>query len=147
MVRTHRPSSFITRFAVAVMAGLLLGMVGLALLPIFKPDLDPMVRWGFFLWYPTLGIVIALAGSVATGEGLAVALPWWLRATAIGGWMNFVATLLAPGMMRDVMRAIFGAEGYLASPFWFVAEGAVAGLLIGYLMMRFSGEGREMADD
>lgn len=147
MLRSHRPSSFVTRFAVAVMAGLLLGILGLALLPIFKPDLDPMVRWGFFLWYPTLGVVIALAGSATTGDSLAVALPWWLRAAGIGGWMNFVVTLLAPGMMRDVMLAIFGAGGYLASPFWFVADGAVAGLLIGYLVMRFSGEGREIADD
>ncbi|MCL5778023.1 hypothetical protein M1105_13625 [Limibaculum sp. FT325] len=143
----RRPASLPIRLAVATMAGLLLGILGLALLPLFMPGLDPMVRWGFFLWYPTVGAVIAFAGAANAREGGSRALPWWLRGGAIGGWMNFVATLLSPGVMRDFMIAAFGADGLLASPFWFVAEGAVAGLVIGYLVMRFGGEGREPADD
>jgi len=147
MARNSRPASFLTRMAVAMMAGLMLGILGLALLPVFMPDLDPMVRWGFFLWYPTLAAVIALAGAAGSGEDMPRPLPWWIRGSLIGAWMNFVATLLAPGVMRDFMHAAFGPGGMLTSPFWFVAEGAAAGLLIGYLVMRFGGEGREMADD
>jgi uncharacterized membrane-anchored protein YhcB (DUF1043 family) len=32
------------------------------------------------------------------------------------------------------------------SPFWFVAEGAVIGLVIGYVATRFGGEGKEIVD-
>ncbi|MBK0398601.1 hypothetical protein H0I76_05330 [Limibaculum sp. M0105] len=130
-----------------MMAGLLLGILALALVPVFMPELDPMVRWGFFLWYPTLAAVIALAGAVGGGEGASRHVPWWIRGGLIGAWMNFVATLLAPDVMRDFMHVAFGPDGIIASPFWFVAEGAAAGLLIGYLVMRFGGEGRQMADD
>lgn len=142
-----RATSFLTRFAVAMMAGLMLGILGLAILPAFLPDLDPLVRWGFFLWYPTVAGIIALAAPGGPGKAGRIVLPWWLRATAIGAWMNFVAILLAPEVMRAFMRAAFGEGGLLASPFWFVAEGAGAGLVIGYLVMRFAAEGRGIADD
>ncbi len=45
--------------------------------------------------------------------------------------------------MKDMLVAMFGAEGVLTSPFWFTLEGAVVGLLIGYLATRFGGEGAE----
>ena len=48
--------------------------------------------------------------------------------------------------MRDVLTAMFGATSPLASPFWFVAEGAIVGLCIGYLATRFGGEGRPALD-
>jgi hypothetical protein len=31
------------------------------------------------------------------------------------------------------MQSMFGESGILTSPFWFVLEGALVGLLIGYL--------------
>ena len=37
----------------------------------------------------------------------------------------------------------FGADGPLASLFWFTAEGAIVGLIMGYFATRFGGEGRE----
>ena len=33
------------------------------------------------------------------------------------------------------------------SPWWFVAEGAVAGLIIGYLATKLGGEGKESIPD
>ena len=39
--------------------------------------------------------------------------------------------------------AMLGADGVLTSPFWFTLEGALVGLLIGYLATRFGGEGKE----
>ena len=41
------------------------------------------------------------------------------------------------------MAPVFGPEGILSSPFWFVAEGAIVGLIIGYVARRFGGEGPE----
>jgi len=42
-----------------------------------------------------------------------------------------------------MMVNIFGEGCILSSPFWFTAEGAIIGLIIGYLATRYGGEGRE----
>ncbi len=57
--------------------------------------------------------------------------------------MNFVLTFFAYDTMKDMLVAMFGAEGVLTSPFWLTLEGAIVGLLIGYLATRFGGEGAE----
>ena len=45
--------------------------------------------------------------------------------------------------MQQMMLALFGEGGMISSPFWFTAEGAIIGLVIGYFATRFGGEGKE----
>ena len=73
-------------------------------------------------------------------------MPWWFRAPLIGAWLNFVLTFFAYDTMQAMMSNIFGEGGVLASPFWFAAEGAIIGLIIGYFATRFGGEGKEAVD-
>ena len=70
-------------------------------------------------------------------------MPWWFRAPLIGAWMNFVLTFFAYDAMQMMMVSFFGEGGVLSSPFWFTAEGAIIGLIIGYFATRFGGEGKE----
>ncbi len=77
---------------------------------------------------------------------LKMPMPWWVRAPFLGAWMNFVLTFFAYDTMKDMLVAMFGAEGALTSPFWFTLEGALVGLLIGYLATRFGGEGPETVE-
>ena len=60
--------------------------------------------------------------------------------------MNFVLTFFAYDAMAAVLVSVFGADGLLTSPFWFTAEGAIIGLIIGYFATRFGGEGPETVD-
>ena len=73
-------------------------------------------------------------------------MPWWLVAPGLGAWMNFVLTLFAYDAMKMVMVSAFGENGVLQSPFWFVAEGAFVGLVIGYVVTRFGGQAAEPAN-
>ena len=57
--------------------------------------------------------------------------------------MNFVLTFFAYDTLAAAMVSLFGPEGILSSPFWFVAEGAIVGLVIGFAATRFGGEGPE----
>ncbi len=66
-----------------------------------------------------------------------------IRAPLLGALMNFVLTFFAYDTMKDMLVAMFGAEGVLTSPFWLTLEGAIVGLLIGYLAIRFGGAGAE----
>ena len=70
-------------------------------------------------------------------------MPWWFRAPLLGAWMNFVLTFFAYDALASMMTSLFGAAGLLTSSFWFVAEGALVGLLIGFCATRFGGEGAQ----
>ena len=138
-----RNPSLITRIAIGKVIGFLFGLSGFVLLPIFLPEVGWLIRWGILLWYTTLGAIIGVFGVLTWHPVLRLPMPWWFRAPLVGGWMNFVLTFFAYDTMSVMMESIFGAGGLLSSPFWFTAEGAVVGLVIGYFATRFGGEGKD----
>ncbi len=137
--------SLATRIAVGKAVGLGFGLAGFLILPYFLRDADPLLRWGFMLWYMTLGALIGVAGVLDRHPALDLPLPWWLRGSLIGAWMNFVLTLLIYDQLAAFGAAMFRPGSLLAAPFWFVAEGAVIGLVIAYAATAAGGEGPETA--
>ena len=135
--------SLVTRIAVGKGVGFAVGLAGFLLMPVLVPEAGWLIRWGVLLWYTTLGAIIGVFGVLAYHPVLKLPLPWWVRAPFLGAWMNFVLTFFAYDTMKDMLVAMFGADGALISPFWFTLEGALVGLLIGYLATRFGGEGTE----
>jgi hypothetical protein len=61
--------------------------------------------------------------------------------------MNFVLTFFAYNDMKNIMVHSFGTNRVLSSPFWFVLEGAIVGIIIGYFATRFGGEGKETVEE
>jgi hypothetical protein len=137
--------SLTTRIAVGKGVGFLFGLAGFLLLPSILPEAGWQIRWGVLLWYTTLGAIIGVFGVYTRHPVLRLPFPWWIRAPFVGAWMNFVLTFFAYDTMRAMMVAMFGEQGLLGSPFWFTAEGAIVGFVIGYLATRFGGEGVETA--
>ncbi len=135
--------SLVLRIAIGKGIGLIIGLIGFVFLPYFLPEAGWMIRWGILLWYTTLGAIIGMFGVFTWHPILKMPMPWWLRAPFLGAWMNFVLTFFAYDVMKEMLVAMFGPDGILASPFWFTAEGALVGLLIGYFATRFGGEGKE----
>lgn len=133
--------SLVARIAVGKAAGLVVGLVAFLSFPRLVPGVDPLVPWGFMLWYLTLGAFVGLASAVDREPAFGLPFPWWLRAPLIGAWMNLVLTLIAADLLRAYAEALFGAGALFTSPFWFVAEGAVVGLAIGWAATRAGGEG------
>ncbi|MEX0298366.1 MAG: hypothetical protein AB3N28_04800 [Kordiimonas sp.] len=136
--------SLTKRFLVAKTVGFLFGLFGFAFLTIFLPDTSDMVRWGILCWYTTVGVLVGAVGVYTKHPILGFPMPWWFRAPMIGSWMNFVLTLFAYEMLADLMLVLFGENGSLQSPFWFVAEGAFVGLVIGYFATKLGGEGEAL---
>ena len=137
--------SLMTRIGIGKGIGLLVGLIGFFSLPHFLPDADMMLRWGLLLWYITFGAIIGVFGVFTFHPILKLPFPWWIRAPFIGGWMNFVLVFFAHEDMSAMMTALFGVDGFISSPFWFAAEGALIGLLIGFFATKFGGEGAETA--
>jgi len=135
--------SLTTRIAIGKIVGFAIGLIGFVLMPYIWPEAPLMLRWGVLLWYTTVGAIIGLVGVFTRHPVLRLPMPWWFRAPIMGGWMNFVLTFFAYDVMKAMLVAMFGPDGIFSSPFWFVLEGAIVGLLIGYLATRFGGEGKE----
>ena len=134
--------SLTTRIAIGKSVGFVFGLGGFLLLPFFAPEAGWLIRWGILLWYTTVGAVIGVFGVYTRHPVLNLPMPWWVRAPFVGAWMNFVLTFFAYDLMKAMMVDMFGERGVLTSPFWFTAEGALVGLVIGYLATRFGGEGK-----
>ena len=138
--------SLVTRIAIGKVIGLVFGLIGLVAIPMISPDLDPMLRWGFLFWYITVGAVIGMMGVMNWYPIVNMPVPWWFRGPWIGGWMNFVLVFFAYDALAKFMLDFFGPGALMQSPFWFVAEGVLFGLIVGYIATRFGGEGRETVD-
>jgi len=135
--------SLVTRIAIGKGVGLVVGLVGFLSLPYFAPEAGWLIRWGVLLWCATLGALIGVFCVFTYHPVLKLPMPWWVRAPFLGAWMNFVLTFFAYDAFESMLVEMFGADSALTSPFWFTLEGAIVGLLIGYLATRFGGEGKE----
>lgn len=138
--------SLVTRIAIGKGAGFAIGLTGVLVMPYVIPDSSWMERLAFLFWYTTLGALVGIIGVFTWHPVLRIPLPWWLNSAMIGAWMNLVLTLFMYDRLNAMMLQIMGASGLLQSPFWFVAEGAIIGLLIGYFATRFGGEGPQTVE-
>jgi len=143
------PPSLFRRIAIGKGIGFLFGLVGVITLPWLWPEGDWYIRVGLLLWYTTFGAIIGVFGVVTWHPTLNLPMPWWIRAPAIGAWLNFVLLFFTHRKMRDALESMFGVDAPFTSPFWFVLEGAIVGLIIGFFATRFGGEGAAaaVADD
>lgn len=138
--------SLLTRIAIGKGVGFLFGLIGFFVMPVLWPEATWSIRFGVLFWYATVGAVIAVYGVVTWHPILKLPMPWWFRAPLIGAWMNLVIVLLASMEITLMMAATFGPNGIISSPYWLVLEGAVIGLVIGYLCTKYGGEGKETVE-
>ena len=133
--------SWMTHIAIGNGIGFVVGLTGLIVWPYFLPEVGWLLRWGILVWYTTVGAFIGMFGVISWHPILKMPLPWWIRSAIIGAWMNFVLVFFAYDVLKATM--VHTSDAVLTSPFWFVLEGAIVGLVIGYFATRFGGEGME----
>jgi hypothetical protein len=135
--------SIMTRIAIGKGIGFIVGLAGLIFLPSFMPEASWMLRFGILFWYITVGAFIGVFGVMTYHPVLRLPMPWWFRSTLIGAWMNFVLTFFVYDNFKLIMEQTFGPDGAISSPFWFVLEGAIIGMIMGFFATRFGGEGKD----
>ena len=144
MTTTFAKPSLTTRIGIGKLVGFLIGLMGFILIPYILPEASLHFRIGILLWYGTMGAVIGVYGIYTRHPVLKLPMPWWYRAPVIGAWMNFVISLFAYDPLKSMMEALAPVTGGTAlSPFWFVAEGALVGFLIGAIATKLGGQGPE----
>ncbi len=125
------------RLGAAKGTGFFFGLVGFFLVPVLWPDAGPWFRWGMLLWYTTFGVLIGLFGFFDRHPLFKFPLPFWLRGTVFGAWLNLVLTLVA----YEKLAVLLESYGAFSCPFWMVAEGAVIGLIVDAVATRVGGDG------
>jgi hypothetical protein len=133
--------SLVVRVGIAKVIGLVIGLIGFFVIPRIWPGADIWFRLGFLAWYTTFGAMIGILGMITFHPLLKITMPFWFRGIVFGAWFNLVAALLAHEQIAAFLKALdFGLE----SPFWFVLEGAILGLVIDAAATRFGGEGKTL---
>ncbi|MEM9622148.1 MAG: hypothetical protein AAF993_10895 [Pseudomonadota bacterium] len=137
--------SLITRITIGKAIGLVIGLCAMLSMPLIYPDATWSFRVGMLLWYPTVGSFIAVFGVFTWHPILHLTMPWWFRAPLVGAWMNFVLTFFIYDQLQMILtQSVFDG---VSSPFWFVLEGAMVGLLIGYFATLLGGEGKDTIEE
>lgn len=139
-------NSLTTRIAIGKLTGFFVAFVGVILFNwLTYYELPTKFAFGIILWYTTIGTIIGIFGVYDYHPVLKFPMKWWFRSSIIGAWMNFVLALLTYNELEEIIFIALGADTMFQSPFWFVIEGAVVGLLIGYLATKLGGEGKDIA--
>ena len=142
---TDHPS-LTMRLIIGKSLGLVFGIITFFALPDSIPGASPMLAWGLLFWMINIGLMVGLIGVVTWHPVLKIRLPWWVRAPLVGSWMNFILAFLIYDQLQASIIHLMGPDSFFQSPFWFVLDGAIIGLVIGYFATRFGGEGKESVD-
>ena len=134
--------SLVRRVGMAKTVGLVIGVIAFVTIPRIWPEESEWFRWGLLLWYAMFGAVIGMFGLVDVHPVFKFRMPFWFRGILFGAWLNLVLVVLMHDKLIQLMATLPAPWSFFESPFWFVADGAIAGLLIDWIATRFGGEGR-----
>ena len=89
-----QPTHLLKRLGIAKALGFVVGLLGFILIPTFWPEVSQSFRFGILLWYTTFGVMIGYFGIIDVHPLFKFRLPFWLRGSIFGGWLNFVLALM-----------------------------------------------------
>lgn len=135
-------SPWLRRLVIAKSLGFLTGLAGFLLVGWIWPEQTLPFQLGVLFWYTTLGGIIGLMGVIDRHPLFPDwRLPWWLRGTAMGAWMNLLLVLLMHDQLALMVQQFGAPDPPFESVWWIVAEGAVIGAIIDWAATRHGGEG------
>jgi hypothetical protein len=130
------------RIAVGKLTGFLVGVTGFLLLPQFLADITLEFRLGFLLLMITMGAMIGFVGIYTRHPVFsALAIPWWLRGSAVGLLFFLIFVLFAKDQLAPLMSLDIIILSGLESPYWILIDGMLIGGLIEYITTKICGEG------
>jgi len=133
--------SITLRIGYGKILGLLFGVIAYFSLSIFAPETNFAFRFGFLIWYLTLGAVIGVMGIFTNNPFFNLDILWWMRGSLTGAWLNFVLLIFIYDEISGILLSIFGTQNLFSTPWWFVFKGALIGVVMDYILTQFAGEG------
>jgi hypothetical protein len=133
-------ASLVNGIKLAAFLGLLIGILNFFVVATLVDNVSIWLRWALIFWYITFGIIIAITGIFVRHPIFKFPLKWQVRSAFVGGWLNFTVTFFNyEHFSTYIANSIM--SGFVSSPFWFVLDGIVWGLLIGWIVTKMAGDG------
>src|SRR5680860_1694955 len=136
--------SLTLRITITKSIGALVGLTGVIVIPLYYPAANWQFLLGILFWYTMLGAFIGLAGAFNWHKIVNMPLAWWFRGPVYGAFWNLLLVLLMPEKLSEIIQMVDIVN--LASPWWFLVEGAIIGFIMDWAATRFAGEGRECVE-
>ncbi len=106
------------------------------LLSVWVADISLLERWTVVFWYTTLGGVVGISNVVVREPVTNLPLPWWFRAPLISAWLCLMVVLFAGDRVQKLVCVVHVSNGVLTSPYWFVVDGIIVGIVAGVISTR-----------
>ncbi len=129
----HKLPPMIAGITCAKFVGFLIGFLVFCQLIFFAPELDLIKRVALLFWYPTIAGVAAASNLADAIDLKWIPWTWWQRTVLMGAWLNLMIVLLASGSVQEFSVIVQWSLGHLTSKYWFVVDGAVIGLIAGFV--------------
>lgn len=144
--KKKKKGDLLVRLTVAKLLGFIAGLVCFFLLPKLIPGASLFFLIGMLLWFTLFGAIIGLVGIMDKHPLWDwFKMPFWFRGTYVGAFMNLVIVFLAYDQFAVLMGNYELAQTWgMSSPFWFVLDGAILGLLIDWIATKYGGEGKAL---
>jgi len=129
------------RMFIGVMVGVVVGILSIAVLPMFGFPIFSMFGFGTLMIFVMMGFTLGLVGMFDSHPILGFKMRWWVRGAVAGFIFTLMYILLSYESINIVMKSNLVAWMGLESPFWVLIDGTTIGLVMGYLETKFAGEG------
>lgn len=101
--------------------------------------------WGMLFWYPTIGGIMGLMGLMDKHPLFPNFKFVYVRGILIGGFMNFMLTLIAFNQIADVARTLLGPNLSNGTVFCLaILEGAMVAGFMDWVATKKYGEGEQL---
>ncbi len=108
------------------------GALAFMTVSLFQPEVSLLKRIALLLWYPTIAGVAAASNAVDLTSFKPFCWRWWQRTVLIGAWLNLLIVIFTSDGMQNFSMVVQLSFDLLTSPYWFVVDGAIIGLVAGY---------------
>ncbi len=129
------------RMFIGVIIGTIVGVLSIALLPMFGFPLFSMFGFGTLITFVMMGFTLGLVGMFDYHPILGFKMRWWLRGAVAGFIFTLMYILLGYDSINIIMQSNLVSWMGFSSPFWVLIDGTCIGLIMGYAETKFAGEG------
>lgn len=136
--------SIAARVMIGKIIGLVVGLIYMAVLPLFNIPMLSMFGLGSILMFMLMGVMTGFMGIFDRHPLFNFSMPWWIRGSVVGGSFMLMYILFTYETLEVMIQSPLISWTTLSSPFWALLDGVFVGMIMGYIETRIAGEGEAL---
>jgi hypothetical protein len=136
----EKHTSLVARAGWGKAIGFLFGLIGLLILAFSLPGTGWPVWLGTLFYFTNLGLLVGVLSVDLKHPLFPWEMKWWFIGLLIGGWVAFTLMLFIGDAYEKLLSLSEGTWRHFSSPLWLIVDGAIAGLIISWIVHRRVGD-------